>query len=52
MAQLCGSDVNLFDSELDHVPLTQRRKLLRAASKRHSGSGGVVVRNANETKSM
>uniref|UniRef100_A0A2N9ETB0 Uncharacterized protein n=1 Tax=Fagus sylvatica TaxID=28930 RepID=A0A2N9ETB0_FAGSY len=52
MAQLCGSDVNLFDSELDHVPLTQRRKLLRAASKRHSGSGGVVVRNASETKSM
>lgn len=62
MAQL---NANLFDSseveaeaeaeaedgivELEHVPLSQRRKLLRASTKRHKGSGG-IVQNGSETK--
>lgn len=62
MAQL---NANLFDSseveaeaeaeaedgivELEHVPLSQRRKLLRASTKRHKGFGG-IVQNGSETK--
>lgn len=60
MAQL---NANLFDSseveaeaeaedgivELEHVPLSQRRKLLRASTKRHKGFGG-IIQNGSETK--
>ncbi|KAM4131767.1 hypothetical protein ACJW30_01G200600 [Castanea mollissima] len=58
MAQL---NENLFDSsgveaeaedgifELEHVPLSQRRKLLRPSTKRHKGLGG-IVQNGSETK--
>ncbi|XP_023887550.1 uncharacterized protein LOC111999650 [Quercus suber] len=56
-------NANLFDSseveaeaeaeagifELEHVPLSQRRKLLRASTKRHKGFGG-IVQNGSETK--
>lgn len=35
--------------ELEHVPLSQRRKLLRASTKRHKGFGG-IIQNGSETK--
>ena len=61
MAQL---NANLFDSsevkteaedgifELEHVPLSQRRKLLRASAKRHKGFGGIVQNGSETNKSM
>jgi hypothetical protein len=59
MAKLFGSDVKSTSSEsgideLEHLPLTLRRKLLQV-DKRSSGSGDPkpgVVENGSERKSM
>lgn len=57
-------NANLFDSsevkaeaedgifELEHVPLSQRRKLLRASTKRHKGFGGIIQNGSETDKSM
>lgn len=55
MAELCGSAKKLTISEcgideLDYVPLTQRRKLLRA-TKWHSGQGG-IFENGSESQTV